>query len=258
MIKFAFLIALCLLSQGVRAQQGGSVDLEKLEYENTRDVSIEILKRFSPLEYVYMGVGRSPVAPIRYMQNLGEATVKAFNVPLTDFYARPVVHPDYAEPLNKQEEANLWKHFERFIPTAEQLQGKKLLSVDFAIGGKSQVAQEEYLSKFLAERRPGVKMEILVLTGNVALEYCKEAGKNYHVMDVRPYKVLATRMAFFHYLELAQHDGFERPFENSAALKDRPQYAEFGLKLKRFMDADPIKPKLSVGGCRGTFSGAQP
>jgi hypothetical protein len=213
-------------------------DLDQIEYEQARDVALEIYRAYPPGEYYYVTVGQSlpPVAEV--LKHLSpEGTT---NLPLSDSYARPEKSPGYYDPLSTEAETNLFKHFNRFLPTKEQLGGRKILLVDYAEGGGSMVGAEEYISKFLDKERKGTKAEVFLLAPSDELPKVTEAGKKYKVQSLQRYPVLAQRLAFswnkgVSEWEAKTEDGkFKAPYTAELVRRDSGPTTERGKFVARY------------------------
>lgn len=222
-ISLLFLVLVCSLSRA------SSVDLERKEYENARDLALLVLDKYPVENYTYVGVGRSVTPVVELLRELHPNEVKV--LPLSNMYHRPSLHSDYMPPLKPEEENRLFDHFERFLPTPEQTLGKKVLFLDFVVGGGSAVATEEYLSKFAKEKRPDIKPQMLIFSPTEKPEKIQAANKNYDVITTKKYDVINQRWLFSWFDHRSQFGSFGFPFEGSEKLK-----TNHGAERKKFLE----------------------
>lgn len=128
--------------------------------ENFKSYSSEYPKE----QYIYVGIGRSPVAIMAYLQS-EEGTVVC-NLPFTNFrYGF-----DQYLQLNSTEENKLFQHFDDYLPLEfEKGERKKFLLVDFGHTGRTIASSYLYFSRYIEHHRPS-------LTGFDGVIICTEAG----------------------------------------------------------------------------------
>jgi hypothetical protein len=225
---------------------GVAIDLDRLEYENARDIGLHILKTYPPDQYYYVGVGRSPTPVTEILSNLSPHNVKT--LPLSGMYARPQRHDGYDPPLDGATEGRLFDHFDRFLPTAAELHGRKLLFVDFVQGGGSAVATEEYLTKYLHDRRHAVELKMFVMAPETPLEKLENAGKHYDVFLTRPFRVLTQRFLFSWFDHAAPYGEFKPPFEGSEKLRPNTgeRRAELQSRYRNYLHQDPMINRAEI------------
>lgn len=207
---------------------GNGVNLERLEYENARDLALFILNKYPVENYTYVGVGRSVTPVVEIIRALHPKEVKV--LPLSNMYHRPQLHTDYMPPLKPHEENLLFGHFERFLPGRDQTQDKKVLFLDFVVGGGSAVATEEYLSKFSNKRRPDVKVQMLILSPVGNPEKIEAANKKYDVIATKKYEVINQRWLFSWFDQRSEFGSFSYPFEGSEKIQ-----GNLGLERQKFL-----------------------
>lgn len=128
---------------------------KRYEFLGAMTVTLEILKRFPPDQFYYVGIGRSPYLFLDLLSFMtGEKAVGlgpnriATIVPISynEYIARkPILNltkqwKEALEPLSRgsvQDQAKLQQMLTRFLPSSEQLAGRKLLLMDFSDYGSS-------------------------------------------------------------------------------------------------------------------------
>lgn len=193
------------------------IDLEKLEYENARDIAFRVLHLYPKEKYTYVGIGRSMTPLVAILKEINPDNISV--LPLSNMYHRPGKHEDYDIPLSPEIEKRLFEHFERFLPSPTKTQGKEVLFLDFVIGGGSAVATEEYLTKFAKEKRPDIKVKMLIFSPSINPEKISKADKDYDVISTRDYGVLSQRWMFSWFDKRAEFGSFSYPFEGSENIK---------------------------------------
>ena len=132
--------------------------LEQAKYDNYKKAALAILKKFPPRTHFIIGVGRSPVGPVSFLKDLslrarprsGDISGLAASVPASGLGTTPDV-ADYPE---------YFRHFEKFLPK-DVLQGRrKVVLIDWVIGGGSVRNFKTILEAYWAEK--GVQGEVIL------------------------------------------------------------------------------------------------
>lgn len=137
--------------------------LSKDEFTQVQTLAQQIMERYPPAQYHYLGLGKSPTPVMAYLQAYGERQpgISATNMPLSKFghrsdsmsaAERRVVD---GAALNAEQRGRLWDHFDRFVPGPGALQGKSILLIDLVQTGKSLVATQRHLEEYLLQRSGG-------------------------------------------------------------------------------------------------------
>ncbi len=218
------------------------VDLDYETYVEAIELVAQTFQRFSPEEYYVVALGRSMTPYMRVMDNFSPGV--GVTIPLSNFYSRPEVHAEYDPPLTPEIEARLFKHFDRFL--AGFPKDKNILLVDYAASGKSMVAVEEYLTKYLQDRNIAKKVEVQVFTADTALPAVTEAGKNFHKVSLKNYPVTNSRVELSWFDTDAEYREFMPPFDNVESLKPRPEYKALGEKYQKYFEADLKVPQIDM------------
>ena len=136
--------------------------LTQEEFDQVQELARDIMRTYPPDRYHYLGLGKSPTAVMAFLQEYGSrANISATNMPLSKF-GHSVSSMSRAEskvaegaPLNAEQRQRLWDHFDRFVPTVSDLEGKDILLIDLVQSGKSLVATQRHLEQYLSERYHG-------------------------------------------------------------------------------------------------------
>jgi hypothetical protein len=147
------------------------------EYGDLKGGVLELLKRYPPNKYFFVGLGRDPAPVIAFLQNLGEKQL-AVNLPGTsnvgwDGEVRPV---------------DVARYVEAAIPE-RVLQGKRdLVILDVTGTGKTPATFGPYLERYLASRKLDKRVVRLAFSWN----HLKQRGMGYDRdltdwIDTRPW-----------------------------------------------------------------------
>lgn len=107
-----------------------------------RTMADDILNRFPPTEYAYIGVGRSPSAIMAFLKALGLEQI--FNVPLTGTRG--------ANTLSDQDRTLLFEHFDIFAPNAARTHLRKIVLIDYVQSGKSALKALELFKDYYSSQ----------------------------------------------------------------------------------------------------------
>ncbi len=128
----------------------GNTYVSAEEYQDLAAGVKELLKRYSPEKYYFVGLGRDPAPVIAFLQNLGEKNIAA-NLPGTSniFWNGAIGHDDVA------------RHIEAAIPK-HILQGdRQIVILDVTSSGKTPALFGPYLDHYLESKgikKPSVKL----------------------------------------------------------------------------------------------------
>ncbi len=113
-------------------------------YPMAGEMAEEIVRKYPPSEFVYVGVGRSPTTVTAYLKEAYPGS--AVNVPFSRPSQRNVVSK---EELQKRVRAL----FDRFLKDEGVLkQGKKILLIDFSYHGQSLSMVNQFLNWYLKDQ----------------------------------------------------------------------------------------------------------
>ncbi len=210
-----------LLSSFLDLSVGHASDLPQW-LQSVKEINLEILEKYPPNEYFYLGVGRSPVPIIALFQE---------------------IHPDIAStvPLssmgnfnsNNQEKVQkkLFQHFRKYFPSKKLLAGRKILLIDMTTSGKSfneTVNQTEVYLKSEGLINSLKPYAIVEANDQLAKELIL---KGWGVKDLGTNELaqLMERSAFHGYAEF----GYYNPLETKFVHTNRVRYLDFSYKYIR-------------------------
>jgi len=135
---------------------------EKGDFAEVRRLSRLLLEKYSPERHLFIGIGRSPVSVIAFLQVLlGDEA--ALNFPLSGMGKMgqfdQVSYEDIAE-LEQEQAASMLPHFLHFLPAPQKLNGREIVLIDFAGTGKSLVRTYQQTLAFYQQQYPGAKVSI--------------------------------------------------------------------------------------------------
>jgi hypothetical protein len=139
------------LRRTVRQGEG----LDKETYRHIAGAAREVLSRFPPDRYFYVGVGRSPSALIEILQAIVPHQAQGF--PASGLGGNPKIDSaTYAEYR---------RHFRRFFPRPERLEGRTILLMDSVSRGNTLATMRDLLGRYLSESGVEAHIETLAVRG---------------------------------------------------------------------------------------------
>ena len=120
---------------------------EKEFYSESVEIALRVLKECPPQTCVPIGLGRSPSSVLAVLSILLD---DAYQLPLSNF--RYNLKENGAFPnkvLSFEREERLHNHLSEFLPSEEALKGRKVLLIDYSLGGSSLFAAETYIRRYL-------------------------------------------------------------------------------------------------------------
>lgn len=137
------------------------------DYVGLKAVSRYIVKNYPPEQYLYVGVGASPVGVMAYLE-LSEGRSSIAHLPMTNVRSLYIEsRREYVESDNFN--AVLKKHFQQFLPDS-LIKGRKILLIDFALGGGSITFVRDKLRFYFSQRDRQTGVESLALVRNAEVE----------------------------------------------------------------------------------------
>jgi hypothetical protein len=207
--------------------------LDKPHYESIRDAALEILRRYPPNEYLYVGIGRAPTSIVSFIKELNPKL--AINFPASGLGTQ-----GGADIQNHQ--AAYDRHFSALIGDAAK--NKKILVFDRSWQGSS-------IHRFAGALRTWagtVQSKGVVGLGlfkSSSWARARNAHADVEVMDASPYPKLflwGDGFAGDHDEDIGEygsHHVHEEPLESLAG-KRNPLHAPFREQLARRMQQDQV------------------
>ncbi|OQW46609.1 MAG: hypothetical protein A4S09_05365 [Proteobacteria bacterium SG_bin7] len=125
------------------------------EFQETKKIAIKIAKEYQEDKCEIIGIGRSPTVLIAFLKNLNLSNVSY--LPLSEMNVF-----DRVQDINKYNK--VFSYFDSMIPHQKK---KKLVFVDFSLGGKSYLAQKTLIEAYLQAYHPEIQYEFLALVSEV-------------------------------------------------------------------------------------------
>lgn len=197
------------------------------EFEELRDVSLEVLMKYPPSEYYYVTVGRSPGAIERVLEFYSPHST--IPVPISGVKGRPGVSSKSSPPLSELEEQNLFQAWARLkVPTSEQLGGKKLLLIDYTQEAKGLISAYDYLGKYCGK---GCRLEALALP-QMAFEKDpllphNRKRRTIHVLDMKRRPILRVKLGSRQYKGFSTYGRFDPTQQTAPTAQDENLIADF-------------------------------
>lgn len=159
---FALLLFLTLSTVEVRAQN--HFNIEQQEFEFAKTFASYIKTNFPSDQYYYVGVGRSPTLLIAYLK-LSDPGSAGF-LPATGVKWAPDVKMYTSDEYVQQGEKEAFqRHFARFLPSLNELKGRKLLLIDHVQSGVGLRRVKQYINALVELPHPAEDLA-LVFKGN--------------------------------------------------------------------------------------------
>lgn len=219
-------------------------DVSDQEFDEIHRVTQTIVKQFPPDKYYYLGIGRSPAPILAVLQSAIPGS--ASQLPLTGFNYSEKGHPE-SPSMNSRQTAALESHFERFLPTPEQLKGRKILLIDYSRTGQTLVSAEEYITEFGFMSDRDYDIDILSLNDTDRIpELQARAARDGVTIHSVPLDSAPEFRANLHgeiYRLIAEYGEFDLAKKNpGAALKRNPEYDAFKASVAKKLAAKPLFP----------------
>jgi hypothetical protein len=201
------------------------------DYPEISGVGKEILQRFPPTEYLYVGLGQSPTPVIRFLKNIDSRWV--VNVPLSGL--RGIVSEDSLTPVLRQ---GMYRHLDHYIPRRHVLGGRKLLVIDYSYSGESITHAGRIVTEYARDRGRNSEVHTLALTD---FEERPETATQHNLVLGKRYGSLRHALQGCVYKEVSEYGAamWSRIGEVAAhKLHSRREFALFGKLLGKKMAAD--------------------
>lgn len=130
---------------------------EESQYKAIRNFCLNILKKYPPEKFFYVGIGRSPTPLMSCLDGLN---IPYKNVPVSDLRRDNFE----AVPKAKMQEF-MHQVFDRYFPGKEEVGGKKVLMLDFVYNGKTLVRTNEYLDSYMKKSGREEAVKALAMIG---------------------------------------------------------------------------------------------
>jgi hypothetical protein len=197
--------------------------LDANHYQNVRDVAVRLLRKYTPDDHFFIGVGRSPVSLVTFMRELDDDLAMTF--PASDMRLQ-------IDPSWKQE---YFEHFKQLIPKSVIDSKKTIVLFDRTREGKTLVRLKEYLREYLKSVGSKAKVRVIGLSDQ------KPAVEGLRWIDASAYPYL-----FKYALGQYDHDEAVAPFTGKhrigvdpiSNLTANPNHDRFRQAMRARMEDD--------------------
>jgi len=199
---------------------GGGRILHERQYKDIRNSTLDLLRSFSPEEYFFVGVGRSPMANIAFLQTLNPKI--AMHFPASGLHSIEHVPEAHVDAY--------LRHFAALLPDEKTLGGRKILLIDHGYSGSSIARVREMLERYLAAIGSHRKVEAVVF----ARQHANIETLDLHLIPSDPYPFMVLPQELAPYQE---HRIGEAPLEG---LVRNPAYEQVLRGMRAWMNRDAV------------------
>ena len=180
-------------------------------YAELRTLALELLRRYPPSEYFYLGLGRSPAPLMAFLEAAG---LDYRTLPLSKLKGALQEFPE------RHVQQQLRPHLAAYLPEAGAVAGRRLLLVDFVFNGPTLLRARQLLRVYFAELgRYDVFVKALGIFAEGALDQHSSttsrqpleallAREGAEALKLAPNSILAEAFAESRFDELAEYDEF--------------------------------------------------
>jgi hypothetical protein len=214
----------------VRIQSNAHVSASA--YNDLRDASMALMKKYPPTSHVYVGLGRDPAPFIAFLQAIGTG---ALNFPAS------------GGMITRNQELN--RHFEKLIPKSVRFGKKKIVLIDQTSSGKTHASIMPALRAYL--KRTGSKTEVV----GVAFYSASSVSRRVQGLST----INTARFPEVDNFLYAPYEGVVSPFDRHVPSQDaldtltwRPEYERFKAAITKRIVRDAILDRFL-----GRYDGTQ-
>ncbi|OFZ83458.1 MAG: hypothetical protein A2583_04485 [Bdellovibrionales bacterium RIFOXYD1_FULL_53_11] len=210
-------------------------DFPQAAYKETKELTLEILKKYPPSGYFYLGVGRSPAPVLALLKEISPAG--AAELPYSAGNRQSVT-----DALTRR---RLDAHFDRFFPAPGKLGNRKILLFDFTETGRGLDAADQELRAYLARRRIAAEVVPLALhssrdgSADVLKILFGRRGSGVEIIPLKEkYPYLRMVLINTQLKPVAEYASYSPELLDTGALKPSREYAAFREDLRRRLSGD--------------------
>lgn len=208
-----------------------SFGIDRVEYERIRDISLFVANK--PNVFV-IGVGRSPTPFIAFLQEYRPNS--AVNLPLSQFR-----YPTGTE-LSHEDERKLYQHLDRFIPSEQELEGKEIVLLDYAVSGESLLSFTRYFQKYLSNRnRHNTITPVALVKDTYRILPVMQKGQQHdisiRIIKMGPHEV-GRNLDVERYDSLSEYGSFNVRNDDSSRLKKNGAYMSLKQEIRGYIQSD--------------------
>jgi len=217
------------------------------DYEGFQKTAQELLEVFPPDKYYYVGVGRSPTMLMSMLEEMG---VKGAEIPLSNVRG-------YEKIRNEATDKALKEHLKRYIPSPEELKGRKILMIDFPASGKTFSNVSELLRDAMREAGHKEPPEGLFLGRDPSWSPRETIRIKTHNL-VRAVNEIQTGLLQGDFDKLGRYETFDAEkltgTGNLPAPEENPHYSTFREELRERMSRDSFFKTQLKKSCGAKYS----
>lgn len=228
-LKFQFLMSFILLSL-TGSELAHSYPLSITQLHEIKATAKEIEARCPQDSCYLVTVGRSPTPFNAYFQLTGSMNVKS--LPLSNFRYEVHDHQDLPPVLK----AKLFRHFDRFLPTASELGERRILFLDFGVSGCSFLSFQKFIRHYRKSR--GIRAEF---QGILLRSPSKKQDETTPGIEELPiYGELAVALERSTYETVSLYPRFDVKRDNSKELQENPSYTQLLREMASALEVDAL------------------
>ena len=195
--------------------------LSEAQYRDIRTAALELMGRFPPDRYFYLGVGRDPSPVLAFLENLSPDI--STQIPASGIKGG----------VQAQHEPEYFRHLDRLLPAEVLKGGRSILLVDRSnVGsGRSLNAFRTVLQKYLQARGSSTAVE------GVGYVQGDTIGFGLHVIDYRGFPEM-QRFWQSQYEAVARYPYNVIGPQKLETLRENPAYGAFRAKMLERMQSD--------------------
>jgi hypothetical protein len=208
-------------------------------YSEGLEIALKILKECPPETCVPIGIGRSP-API--LAALSIILEDVYQVPLSNFrYHTEINEVRVFKPLPIDQEVKLFDHLTRYLPGENILKERKVLLIDYSLGGSSLFAAESYIKKYFKRIKKETQIQSFMMLRNYPdnLEHVKKLGMNkygiteFTALNMSEYPTVDNHLLHSNLEAFAQYGSFD--LKQDKRVRKNRKYAQLVKRLSIFL-----------------------
>jgi hypothetical protein len=200
-------------------EDGGSTHhrhVDKRDYNELRDASMELLKRYDPATHFFVGTGRDPAPIIAFLQNLGGRDLAI------SFPASGGVWPGGGSTASwdHASQADFARYLGKLIPRHVPRSGRTIVLLDVTNSGKTPAGIAPKVRKWVKSEGSRSKVVKLAFTQNTLENGVK-------TISTAPFPGVDKYMSSPFEDVVNEFDRHEIGSDSLSDLKPRPQYAKY-------------------------------
>jgi hypothetical protein len=223
MINLKSLLALFIFAW-ILASSGYSYKFTKEEINDITLVATIVLNKCPVGTCLVVSIGRS-LTPITAYFEIKKYN-NSYNLPLSNFRYGEASHETL---LSQAKEEVLFKHFDQYLPSAEQSLKKSILFIDFSSSGESISAAKKYLSQYFSEKKRENEIKFFAVAKKTDIKYIINDFNNIEFYPIP--KTLSKKLLSSAYDNHSKYGSYDIK-KKYPSVKPNKKYFDFLLDLK--------------------------